>query len=343
MRFIRGTFNLDKLLVDAMNLYRELLSEDRQADKSAQRRSFVQRFVGEGRKMMNLNIASEPTKGITQQYTGHNHTTIFDAQVRFLEYEAKDLIPPVTKSKYALDTLAFPEEITGLVDELKHWKESEKWYKERDIQWRRGWLLHGPPGNGKTSLVRALAQDMNMPVFTFDLGSMSNQEFVKFWGLMIPYAPAIALLEDVDAVFHGRTNILGEQGGGLTFDCLLNMLGGIDNNNGIFTVITTNNPDLLDPALGAPRDDNMSSRPGRIDRAIFLDNPDFDCRKRIILKILRDMEEPDLSDLAEQCDGMSSAQVQEQCMEIALGQLWRAGKGLPQANGHTSNALAFIK
>jgi hypothetical protein len=350
MKFVRGTFDLDQLLIDAMTLYGDLQHEDRQSDKQAQKRSFVQRFVGEGRKLMDSSSPLEQagTKGVTQQYTGHSHTTIFDAQVRYLKWGPKDLIPVATRSKYALDTLAFPVDIHDLIEELKHWKASETWYKERDIMWRRGWLLYGEPGNGKTSLVRALAQDMNMPVFSFDIGSMSNKEFVKYWGMMLSYAPCIALIEDLDAVFHGRENVLGEQGGGLTFDCLLNVVSGIEQNNGVFMVLTTNNPEKLDPAIGVPQGESLSSRPGRIDRAIYLGNPDEECRRRIASRIL-DQYPQYIEQVVTETEGRSSAQVQERCMEIALENHWHTRR-----NGHTiplllpqpaeeSNLLAVVR
>lgn len=78
----------------------------------------------------------------------------------------------------------------------------------------------------------------------------------------------IALIEDIDGVFHGRQNVLrGESGQGsrLTFDCVLNCLSGVQTADGVFTVITTNHLELVDPALGRPMASGDASRPGRLD------------------------------------------------------------------------------
>ena len=116
-----------------------------------------------------------------------------------------------------------------------------------------------------------------------------------------------ALLEDIDNVFHGRTNVAVNRSGGnffsllrkkkkkgndntpgneedddnhgggmLNFDVLLNCLDGIERSDGIFTIITTNDVTKIDPALGQPRKlpdgttEFISSRPGRVDKAIEL-------------------------------------------------------------------------
>jgi hypothetical protein len=105
--------------------------------------------------------------------------------------------------------------------------------------------------------------------------------------------PCIALIEDIDNVFHGRENISRKHGmmsflmaskkkdgeadqpppSPLTFDCLLNCLDGVDRCDGVFTIVTTNSIDKIDPALGQPRKlpdgtvEFISSRPGRIDKA----------------------------------------------------------------------------
>ena len=97
---------------------------------------------------------------------------------------------------------------------------------------------------------RALAQDLDLPVTSYDLATLDNRELREAWSRMLASAPCMALLEDVDGVFEGRTNKLGEAGGGLTFDGLLDCLGGLVVPRGVLTVVTTNHPEGLDPALG---------------------------------------------------------------------------------------------
>src|SRR4029079_19582641 len=168
---------------------------------------------------------------------------------------------PLHKGR-ALDTLIFPDRIKGLINEIELWRNNRQWYLDKGIPWKRGWLLYGPPGTGKTALARAFAADLTMPIYVFNLAEMSNHELVKTWADMQVNVPCIALIEDIDNVFHGRENVArknnpmpfmfsapskegeGDKGGGggggglgmgpLTFDCLLNCLDGVERSDGIF-------------------------------------------------------------------------------------------------------------
>lgn len=180
---------------------------------------------------------------------------------------------------------------------------------------------------GKTSLVRAIAYDLDLPIYSFDLSTMSNEELIEKWKLMKTYTPCIALIEDIDAVFDGRKNRLGEYGGGLTFDCFLNCIGGIENCNGVMLIVTTNNIEDIDEALGVPRKDKdmngtlISTRPGRIDRALELKKLTEECRVKIARRILKDYPKY-INEVVEKGDGDTGAQFQERCTQIALEKYW---------------------
>jgi hypothetical protein len=180
---------------------------------------------------------------------------------------------------------------------------------------------------GKTSLVRAVAYDLDLPIYSFDLSTMSNEELIEKWKLMKTHTPCIALMEDIDAVFEGRKNRLGEYGGGLTFDCLLNCIGGIENCDGVMLVVTTNKIEDIDEALGIPRKDRdsngtmISTRPGRIDRALELKELNEECRVKIAVRILKDYPEY-ISEVVKMGDGDTGAQFQERCTQIALERYW---------------------
>lgn len=205
------------------------------------------------------------------------------------------------------------------------WLNEKKWYESRGVAWRTGVLLYGPPGTGKTTVVRAVAQEFGLPVFSFDLSTLTNDEFVAGWDEAQTDAPAVVLLEDVDAVFDGRNNVAWPDGG-LTFDCLLNCLSGVQSANGTAVMITTNRPDRLDPALGRfDPDTGMSTRPGRIDLAVEVGPPDDAGRRRLADTILDDPD--DVDRVVEASAGWSVAQVHARCVEVALDRRAAAWNG----------------
>lgn len=153
-----------------------------------------------------------------------------------------------------------------LQDDVSRWLAAKDWYLRRGIPWRRGYLLHGVPSSGKTQTIMAAAELHDMPVWVFDLGSLSNEELLKNWKLMLTHAPGVwAVFEDFDNVFHLRQNV---SGGTLTFDCLLNVLSGAEQTPGVLLAFTTNDVTKIDNALGVTQADGLTTRPGRCDLAI---------------------------------------------------------------------------
>ncbi len=260
----------------------------------------------------------------------------------------------------ALGNLIFPERVKNLIQEIELWRNHRAWYLEKGIPWKRGWLLYGPPGTGKTALARAFAEDLNLPIYVFNLAETGNYELIKAWGDMQVNVPCIALIEDIDNVFHGRENVARKNGAmpflfprkkdedgervrapftPLTFDCLLNCLDGVERVDGIFTIITTNDISKVDPALGQPRKlpdgttEFISTRPGRIDKAVELTYMEPADKKRLARRILEEYpaqyramlefidKYPDLQE--------TPAQFQERCGQIALACFWKEQQGGP--------------
>ena len=118
---------------------------------------------------------------------------------------------------------------------------------------------------------------------------MDNSEFSAAWEGMLDAVPCIALLEDIDAVFHGRANVAMENG--ITFDCLLNTIGGINVSDGVFLILTANEPQLIDGAIAG---NGHASRPGRIDRVFEFSNTDNQARF-ILERIIGECTDEDLT------------------------------------------------
>lgn len=223
-----------------------------------------------------------------------------------------------------LNNLVFPDKVWSYVHDIGRWMKSKSWYKSKRIPWKRGWILYGKPGTGKTSLVRSLGEYLDMPIYSFDLSSFTDQCLSEEWQKLKTKVPCIALLEDIDGVFSERSNTAAgsRMQQSLSFDCLLNIIDGVDNSDGIFTIVTTNNIDKVDEALvGEFRDGEWTGRPGRIDVAIELGEIDEKCRQELAKRILADCPN-EITQAVVSGTGMTPAQFQYSCEKIALKNYW---------------------
>lgn len=135
------------------------------------------------------------------------------------------------------------------------------WYMDRGIPYRRGYLLHGPPGCGKSSYITALAGEMEFGICVLNLSERGLSDDRLNHLLSVAPQQAIILLEDVDAAFVSREDSAKQRAAyeGLsrvTFSGLLNCLDGVASTEARILFMTTNYLDRLDPAL---------IRPGRVD------------------------------------------------------------------------------
>ncbi|EPQ56200.1 P-loop containing nucleoside triphosphate hydrolase protein [Gloeophyllum trabeum ATCC 11539] len=164
-----------------------------------------------------------------------------------------------------------------LLSDCKDFLQSEDWYAERGIPFRRGYLLYGVPGSGKTSLIHSLAGELGLDIYVVSLSSkgMSDNTLANLMG-NVP-SRCILLLEDLDAAFTrsvsrdsgstgappasgtataSETKDQASDGSTLSLSGLLNSLDGVAAAEGRLLFATTNHIERLDPAL---------SRPGRMD------------------------------------------------------------------------------
>lgn len=215
-------------------------------------------------------------------------------------------------------SLYFSPEVTKYIKQATDWYKLKDWYADHDIPWRRGWLLYGPGGTGKSAMAKAVAQQLGFPIYQYYLSTYSDREFIQDWSEMT--LPAVVLFEDFDNVFDKRTPV--NEDCPLSFDCVLNQISGVNTTNGVFLIITTNNIEKIDPALGIPKEgkEGLSSRPGRIDNVIYVGEMDEASRFRMAERILDEWPEL-IPDIVVKGEGMTPAQFQELCRETAYSRI----------------------
>jgi hypothetical protein len=352
LTFLRGTVDVEELLKKACEFSNQLTWEVNSAEEKAKNRFVIHHIPARKEQDDGWDSGSNGLPWYQQRY------------YRLLAHLPEQLGKAPLHDGGALNNLIFPKRIKDLIREIELWRNHRDWYRGKGIPWKRGWLLYGPPGTGKTALARAFAEDLNMPIYVFNLAQMSNHELMKAWTDMQVNVPCIALIEDIDNVFHGRENVArkhtpmpflfgaprkeGDNNNDgapmpmtpLTFDCLLNCLDGVERSDGIFTIITTNDLSKIDPALGQPRKlpdggvEFISTRPGRIDKAVELTYMEADDKKRMAERILGEYEDAYLEMLAfiERYADLQEtpAQFQERCGQIALRHFWNETHGQEQ-------------
>lgn len=164
------------------------------------------------------------------------------------------------KPRRALASVVLAEDAAHrLHDDIHQFFARRSMYTERGIPWRRGYLLHGPPGTGKTSVAYALAGELGLKLCTLSLTNPKLNDHVLADLLQRTPPKALILIEDVDAFFHARQK--QDARIEVSFSGLLNALDGVAAQEGRIVVLTTNHRDKLDAAL---------IRPGRIDVEVEL-------------------------------------------------------------------------
>jgi len=164
----------------------------------------------------------------------------------------------------------------GVFEELsqdaRRFFENEEWYRTRGIPYRRGYLLHGAPGNGKTTMALALASLLQRDLYILAIGSPDMQDHRFMSLLRLVPNDALICIEDIDTIFERRERKADNK---LSMSGLLNAIDGLAATERRLLILTTNYPDRLDQAL---------IRPGRVDRQVAINNPDAEQIRRLFLR-----------------------------------------------------------
>jgi SpoVK/Ycf46/Vps4 family AAA+-type ATPase len=196
-----------------------------------------------------------------------------------------------SNNKRKIETIVLKKgQVEIIKNDVTDFMNSETWYDDRDIPYTRGYLFHGPPGTGKTSLIKALSTHTKRHMHYLMLNNISNDDQLFELLSKIDYSKTILIVEDIDCmtkIIDSRNNKNNDDDlvnqikkeidihfksldqitkqSQLTLSGLLNAIDGIFNNNGRIMIMTSNCPESIDAAL---------LRPGRIDRKILFDKCD---------------------------------------------------------------------
>ncbi|MDA3900872.1 MAG: ATP-dependent zinc metalloprotease FtsH [Spirochaetes bacterium] len=228
---------------------------------------------------------------------------------------------PENTKKVTFDDVAGVEEAKDELAEIVDFLKTPEKFSKIGAKIPKGILLMGPPGTGKTLLARAIAGEAGVKFF-----SISGSDFVEmFVGVGASRvrdlfeqgkksAPCIIFVDEIDAV--GRLRGAGLGGGHdereQTLNQLLVEMDGFESNEGVIIVAATNRPDVLDPAL---------LRPGRFDRQVVVDVPDFRGREKILAVHSRNIpmeKDVDLKTIAKGTPGFTGADLANLINEGAL-------------------------
>ena len=242
------------------------------------------------------------------------------------------------------------EDVGGLEDVKEALKEAVDWplnnpesFKRLGIRPPRGILMYGPPGCGKTHIVKALAGEAGVNFI-----SIKGPELMSKWvgesekavrdvfKRAKQVAPTIIFFDEIDSLASRRGLDVGARVHEQVVSQMLTEMSGIEDMDGVVVVAATNRPDIVDPAL---------LRPGRFDKLIYVPAPDEETRKEILEVHTRDvpLTNVDLGDLAKKTKGYSGADLEAVVREAALDALRESLDSKEVTEKHIDTALKDVK
>jgi AAA+ superfamily predicted ATPase len=224
--------------------------------------------------------------------------TLFTDTRNGLDQARESLVREVARNGVVLEE-KLKTEIYRSIDEF--FSGDRTFYRSYNIPYKRGILLYGSPGNGKTTLVKAIVSSIRAPVAYWQITQYTNSESIlEVFEAAMRTAPAVLVIEDIDSMPESCRSYF------------LNTLDGATSKEGLFLIGTTNYPEKIDPAL--------MNRAGRFDRAYEVKKPGEALRLSYLkLKgMLKLADEAEVAYMAERTAGFSLAQLNELYVSAAL-------------------------
>ncbi|KXL49183.1 hypothetical protein M433DRAFT_548230 [Acidomyces richmondensis BFW] len=209
---------------------------------------------------LNANVLKSLIEECREKYIKDTQRKVSVFEHREGEWKKARLRPVRPISTVIMDN-EVKDDILKDVDEFLD-QDMQGWYAERGIPYKRGYLLFGPPGTGKSSFSLSLAGKHELDIYTLQLSNISDSTLMKLFADLPPRC--IVLLEDVDTAGVGRRDSVdadqeNESKSAVTLSGLLNVLDGVSSQEGRILIMTTNHIEHLDEAL---------IRPGRSDKKV---------------------------------------------------------------------------